>query len=142
MNNKSVLLILGVIVLALVLFVVLRPEDEEVIDPPVVDEPEIIVHSLAVNGMTGPQIFLTLEDESIITAVIENAGPEEAEVMMSVRMDGELFDHRHDWTYVLQPGETKEVEEIREVHHTWYAGAFTVEVGDEIIEVFVEEERD
>lgn len=89
--------------------------------------------------MTDPQIFLTLDGELIIAAVIENIDPNETEVMMSVRMGGELFDRRHDWTYVLQPGEIKEVEEAREAHHTWHHGTFTVEIGDEIIEVFVEE---
>lgn len=136
MNKNTILLIVGaVVILGLILIVSLGPRTEEILE-----EPEVVVHYLAVNGLTDPQVFLNLGDESIISATIENPGSEEISVIMSVRKDGDLFDHRHDWTYVLQPGEIKEVEEVREVHHTWYPGVFTVEVGDKVIEKIVQEE--
>ncbi len=135
MNKSSIFIVIGlVVVLVLVALLAFRPETEEV-----AEKPEIIVRSLAVNGITDPQVVLTMADKSVITAVIENPGLIEAEIMMSVRMNGELFDRRHDWTYVLGPGEVKEVREVREAHHTWYPGVFTVEIGDRVIEVTVRE---
>ncbi len=101
------------------------------------DQSAIIVTDFSVNGETG-QVFLNLDDESIITAVIANEGSSEKEVVMTVKMDGETFDGRHTWSYSINPGEIKEIEEVREVHHTWYEGSFTVELMGDVIEVIVE----
>jgi len=136
--NKKVFAVIVIIIIAAVIFVI--GFQEEAIDPELNgEEADIIVENLRVNGQEGP-IELTTEEESIITATFRNDGEEAGEIELSVRMDGELFDHRHDWIYELEAGETKEVEEVREDHATWYPGEFTVEAGDQTIEVTVIEE--
>ena len=141
-RNLVILIIVGVIVIVFLLLTLTSDENEQ----PENGQEEIsevtegvTVQNLKLNGEDGT-VMLTTDDPSVITATIVNDSEEEQEVQLtlSVRKDGELFDNRHDWTYTVAPGETKEIEEVRETHHTWYPGEFTVEMGDEVITVIVE----
>ncbi len=135
MKRNLFLFIIIIILFALIFyFSILQTEEENL------ESPEIVVESLKINGQEGRIITIGLENESIITAVVTNDGniEKEAELILSVKKDGELFDRRHNWIYTIKPGETKEIEEIREVHYTWYKGEFTVEIGDMKTKVIVE----
>jgi len=133
-HNK---LIIAIIVIIVVLFIVLFVFGEKAQAP---EAPKITVEYLKVNGEEGPLITLNLDDQSIITALVRNEDTErEAEISLSVRRNSDLFDGRHSWTYTIGPGETREIEEIREVHRTWYGGEFTVEIGDKLIRIVVQE---
>ena len=139
--NKQILVL---VIVAFILFFVSISlflsisKDETDEDETVPEEvASITIENLTVNGQT-EDIVLSKDDASVITATLKNETDEVMEITLSVRMDGELFDGRHDWTYTLEPGETKEIEETREVHHTWYDGEFTVEIGDQMIKVTVE----
>lgn len=97
----------------------------------------VTVEDLMVNKQI-EDVVLSKDEPTVITATITNESDNITEIILSVKMDGRLFDHRHDWTYTLEPGETKEIEEVRETHHSWYQGNFTVEIGDQMINVAVE----
>ena len=129
-------MMVAALLLAVVAVVAFRPFEDQSTEELAV-ESAVVVEELLVNGQSG-RVVLSTDDQSVITAVLRNDGDEPEEVELSVRLDERLFDDRHDWTYTVEPGEEKELEEVREVHHTWYQGEFTVELGDKIVEVAVE----
>lgn len=141
-RNILILIVIGVLVIAFLLLTVMNTDEQPPVDEgngqeEVVDLSDVTVTDLMVNGENGT-VMLTTDDPSVITATITNESEQEVELTLTVKMDGDLFDNRHDWTYTVAPGETKEVEEVRDDHRTWYPGEFTVELGDEVVSVIVE----
>ncbi len=139
MDKKVLVLVLFAAVVILVLVNVMGRESisELVVEEEVPEDTGIVVEELLLNGEEG-SLTLTTDDPSVITATVRNDSDEEREVELSVRMGGRLFDERHDWTYTIAPGETLEIEEVREDHRTWYPGEFTVELEGNVIDVVVE----
>jgi hypothetical protein len=140
--NRNILLIIVVIVLLIITLITIFSEDGETTDVPVDTTPEeeasrITIKDFKLNGLDG-NVKLTTEDPSVITATLINETEEEQEIELKVVQDGQSFDERHGFTYTIAPGETKEIEEVREEHKTWYVGEFTVMLGDQTIEVIVE----
>lgn len=131
------ILLICFLVFAVAVFLANKNEDKTEKENETTIESQIVLEEFLVNGKSD-NVVVGLDESSVITAVVTNQGEAKKEITMSVKMDGDTFDRRHTWNYIIEPGETKEIEEVRENHHTWYKGSFTVELLDEIIEVIVE----
>lgn len=138
MSNKVLvtLLVLVIIVAAVFLF---RMETQAPTEPEVEEEESVItVEELTVNG-EAEEVVLDTDDETVIAATLTNETDAAEEITIAVKEDGEVLNEKHTWTYSVGPGETNEIEEVKEEHHTWYPGEFTVEAGDKSVEMVVEE---
>lgn len=142
MNRNILLSTVVIVLLILVLITIFNNNSEETNDTPIdttskEEVSKITIENFKLNGEEGT-VRLTTEDPSVVTATLKNETEEEQEIDFRVVQNGRPFDERHGITYTLAPGETKDIEETREEHHTWYVGEFTVELGDQTIEVTVE----
>lgn len=147
--NRNTLLIIVVGVLLVFTLMTVFSSNEESTDEPTDSNPEnateteteeeiqdITIENFKLNGEDGT-VTLTTDDPSVITATLINETEEEIEVELRVVQNGRAFDDRHSIKYTVAPGETQEIEEVREEHKTWYPGEFTVELGDQAIAVTV-----
>ncbi len=140
--NRNILLVIVVIVLLIFTLISIFGGGDDTTDEPIDTTPEeeinqVTIEEFKLNGLDGT-VRLTTDDPSVITATLRNETEEEQEIELKVVQDGRSFDERHGFTYTVAPGETKEIEEVREEHKTWYVGEFTVMLGDQTIEVIVE----
>ena len=106
----------------------------------VVEELDITVEDLEVNGES-EDVFVGLNESVTVTATVTNNEDGAVNVPLVIEWDDEV-DVGHKG-YVLEglgSGETEDVEWTREEHGTWEVGEYTVSIGDEVIQVTVEEE--
>ena len=139
--NKNKWITIAIILILIVMIVYVSRDRQSVSDDvrdkgPDYGASSVRVDFLTVNGRADDVMFLNLDQELIIEAALANEDQEnEAQITMFVKKDGESLDDKHNWTYNLGPGETKEIKIINEGHEDRHGGIFTIEIGDRVIEV-------
>ena len=112
---------------------------EETVNVIVVEDLNITVEDLEVNGESD-HLEIGTYDPVTVTATVTNDGDDPVDVPLYIAWDYELDQGHKDSVYVgLQPGETEEVEWEREEHGTWWPDEYTIIVGEESVNVTVEE---
>ncbi len=102
---------------------------------------DLVVEDLTVNAEEDSVVVAT-DGPVVITATVTNQGEEPVDVPLIVEGAEDEVGHKGYVLQDLEPGDSEDIEWVRDEHRTWSEGEYTIMVGDESVEVTVGEPDD
>ena len=104
----------------------------------VLEELDLVVEDLTVNGQSD-EITVGVDDPVEITATVTNQGEETVDVPLIVVGAEDDVGHKGYILEDLEPDQSELIEWGKEQHNTWAEGEYTIQIGEETVEVTVGE---